>query len=197
MDLRRTTREIQRLVGAKQDGVYGPQTAGRVLAALKHVPHPVNGVVDTEGLDERTVRNLRGLQSGARRKFIPFLRRAMAIGASMGVTVKAICGLRDRAAQEAARRSGASRAGYGHSWHNYGMAVDLGLFKGRSYLDSDDPDLAWTVYNAIGAVAPEYGLKWGGSWTNFIDSPHIQVDLGRSSPSSADRRLLRAGTFRY
>ena len=191
MNLNTTTRKIQRLIGARADGIYGPETAGKILATLtSESVDPDTG----QGFDARTERNLATLQPGARRKFEPFVRRAIAVASSMGVTAKVICGERDRAAQEAAKRSGASRASYGYSWHNFGMAIDFGLFKGRSYVDADSPALAEAVYNAIGAVAPQYGILWGGTWRSFVDMPHFQVPA-RSTPNAAERRRLVAGTY--
>ena len=196
MSLATTVRSIQEIVGAKADGLFGPETAGKILAALNKSsavvkPDPSVGM----DFDDRTERNLATTHPEAQDVFRPFLRRAIAIAASMGVEAKVICGLRDRAAQEQAFRSGASRAHYGSSWHNYGMAVDLGTFRGGRYLDADEPRLADTVYQAIGAVVGEYGIEWGGNWTSFKDGPHFQVDQGRSSPNSRDKLALGGGNW--
>lgn len=194
------TRQIQRLVEAPVDGIYGPVTAAAILRCLDPVAGEVAGPVRAEDLafDRRTEGNLATLQPGAVAKFRPFLRRAVAVAAAMGADLRVICGARNAADQEQAKRAGRSKASYGWSWHNYGMAIDFGLFRGKSnYLDETDPDLSWTIYSALGALAPGYGLEWGGSWTSIVDSPHFQVDLGRSSPKAADRKLLLAGRWSF
>jgi peptidoglycan L-alanyl-D-glutamate endopeptidase CwlK len=75
------------------------------------------------------------------------------------------------------------------------MAIDLGLFRGGSYLDGDDPNTARDVYRAIGSVVKLYGIEWGGTWRSFPDAPHFQIDQGRSSPNAKDQAALAAGTW--
>lgn len=51
-------------------------------------------------------------------------------------------------------------------------AVDLGLFRpDGSYLSSGPEE------NKIGLGASDFGLTWGGSWTGFVDKPHLEVPL--------------------
>ena len=188
MNLRETTRAIQRLVEADDDGLWGPQTARLVLAKL-------SPAVNADEFDNRTESNLAGLLPSAVDVFRPFIRRARAVAAADGVNAVVICGFRDAKTQEAAKLRGASRAGWGYSWHNYGSAIDFGLFRGGSYLDSDDPATAAKVYREIGTLAADYGIEWGGTWTGFRDAPHFQIDVGRSSPNASDRRKLDAGTW--
>ena len=197
MTLNQTTRAIQRIIGTAADGIYGPATAGAVLNALR-ANDPIIAPPDNDpSFNTRTERNLATLQPGAQEKFRPFVRRAIAIGASMGVDVKVICGLRNKADQEAAKRSGASRAGFGFSWHNFGMAIDFGCFKGSVYVGgSSNSALAERVYAAIGAVANQYGIDWGGDWRSFKDTPHFQIN-GPATPSVADRNKLFNGTYSF
>lgn len=207
MDLRSMTRKIQGRVGVKVDGIYGPQTARAILANMTETGIDLPNALPPEEIDDhfgkagefdkRTEKNLATLQPKAREKFDPFVRRAIAVAASMGVTAKVICGERDKAAQEEAKAKGASRAGYGYSWHNYGMAIDFGLFVGRSYIDSDDPTRARAVYQAIGALAPSYGIEWGGSWKSFVDLPHFQLGNVPKTPTASHRAQLANGSFRY
>jgi len=200
MHLIATTKKIQALVGVKQDGIYGPNTATAIWEELNNTggtwDDPPENVND-QPFDPRTEKNLSTLQPGARGIFRPFVRRAMAVAAPMGVTLKVICGYRNETDQNAAKARGASKASWGYGWHNYGMAIDFGCFKGNAYLDSSDPSKANAVYAAVGAICDQYGLEWGGSWRSFRDFPHYQVNTGRSSPNAADRRALFAGTWSY
>lgn len=205
MTLTQQTRALQKALAKKGfdpgpiDGIWGPRTAAAALLSVageKPEPAALPTPVGNQ-FDARTERNLATLQPGAQKTMRPFVSRAISVAAAMGVELKVICGDRNRADQEAAKRSGASKAGYGYSWHNYGMAIDFGCFKGRSYLDSDDAALANKVYRAIGSIAPDFGIEWGGSWRTFKDYPHFHVDLGRSTPNSSDRKKLKAGTWSY
>lgn len=189
------TRAIQRLVGVHVDGVYGPITSRAVYGRLANLSH--EETISIDEFDERTRKNLETLRPKAVKRIVPFVRRAIAIAESMGVQAKVIQGFRNKQQQEAAKRRGASKAGWGYSWHNFGIAIDLGLFKGGSYVDSDNPDLAWTIYSAIGEIAPEFNMEWGGSWVSFVDSPHFHLDMGYSTPRAKDRRLLFEGRWEF
>lgn len=62
-------------------------------------------------------------------------------------------------------------------WHNYGLAVDFGLFgdMGVYITDGDHP-----AYLACGQVAEAFGCVWGGRWTGFKDSGHIEWHPGKT-----------------
>lgn len=55
----------------------------------------------------------------------------------------------------------------GHSWHNFGLAVDIAFQK--------DGKLSYanTHYNKIVPIAKRLGLTWGGDW-QFVDKPHFE-----------------------
>lgn len=63
----------------------------------------------------------------------------------------------------------------GRSNHNFGIAFDIGIFEGSS-----DPEKAKKyipespAYKAVGALADEIGLSWGGNWKNKKDEPHYE-----------------------
>lgn len=194
MDLRNKIKKIQRLVNVTADGIFGPVTANAVLASLAPADEPLTPPGD---LDPRTLRNLATLEPAAQETMTRFMYRAKAIAAAMGVDAIAISGRRDKEEQNRVYESGASRARWTQSWHNYGTAIDLGLFDGATYLDSADPDRAWRIYAAIGAVADEFGLEWGGSWISFVDAPHFHIDFGHSTPPQTYRRALETGEWHY
>jgi len=199
MSLTETTKEIQVIAGAIPDGIWGPNSAAAVLKLLRKISPTPAPVPIASNFDARTEQNLSTLQPGARRKLTPLVIKAIAIGAARGVTVKVICGLRNRADQEAAKRSGASKAGYGKSWHNYGMAIDFGCFgTDESYLDGSNPAIAEKIYREVGKLAPEYGIEWGGGWRSFKDTPHFHVADGLpSTPTASHVARLNAETFYY
>jgi hypothetical protein len=57
----------------------------------------------------------------------------------------------------------------GFSNHNFGIAFDVGVFEGASYL-GESPK-----YKAVGALGMDLGLEWGGNWKTFVDEPHFQL----------------------
>jgi peptidoglycan L-alanyl-D-glutamate endopeptidase CwlK len=72
----------------------------------------------------------------------------------------------------------------GHSYHNYGLAIDFALYtkKGEVVWDMEydgnkngQPDWMEVV-----AIAKQLGFSWGGDWNNFPDYPHLQMDFGYS-----------------
>lgn len=56
-------------------------------------------------------------------------------------------------------------------WHNFGRALDFGLFgdMGVYITDGNHP-----AYLACGQVAEAFGCVWGGRWTGFKDAGHIE-----------------------
>jgi peptidoglycan L-alanyl-D-glutamate endopeptidase CwlK len=193
MSLRNTTKKIQKLVGAKQDGVYGPNTAARILAALQSdsTEPPPAPEIKAE-LDARTLKNLRTLEAKAQEKFLPFIRKAKAIAASMGCDYVAISGTRGEKEQNDLYAKGRTKPGrkvtnakYGYSNHNFGIALDFGVFQGRKYLDGDNPKKAAAVHKAVAALAEEHGIDWGGNWRSFKDIPHFEI---KTSLTTAQKR---------
>ena len=136
---------------------------------------------------KRTIENLGSLNKRALAKFEPLLAEAEAAMTTQGVAIEVISGLRSWAAQAALYAQGRTKPGPivtkarpGSSWHNYGLAIDLGLFKGGKYLDSANPALADKLYSIIGAIAARHGIEWAGTWKTFQETPHFQVTFGLS-----------------
>lgn len=66
----------------------------------------------------------------------------------------------------------------GQSLHNYGIACDFALDKDtvRAGLQ---PDWEPHAYLVLGEESQKVHLvEWGGSWSNFKDYPHVQVNIG-------------------
>jgi hypothetical protein len=124
---------------------------------------------------DRSLKNLAGVH--------PDLRRVLN-EAIKHVDFTVIQGQRGRAAQEKAKVSGNSRAGFGQSPHNYApaLAVDVipSPFKGW-----DDEDIVSELRKIAGVVIAEgakLGIKitWGGNWQSIKDYPHLELTNWRS-----------------
>jgi peptidoglycan L-alanyl-D-glutamate endopeptidase CwlK len=78
---------------------------------------------------------------------------------------------------------GISPARGGQSFHNFGVAFDIGTFAGRRYIE-DGPG-----YTAAGHLGERLGLEWGGSWSpRRQDPPHFQY-LGGQTMSQIRARF--------
>ena len=136
---------------------------------------------------KRTLENLAGLNKKFRIKAEAFLAAAQPILERHGVTAEIISGLRSWTQQSALYAQGRTKPGHivtkaraGSSWHNYGLAIDLGLFAGGKYLDEAAPSRAEKVYRDLGALAATMGIEWAGNWKGFPEGPHFQWTAGQT-----------------
>ena len=197
MTLRGQIKRIQRLVGVKDDGIFGPVTAGAVVQSLDtgvDTPPPID--TDRVSFGTRTEGMLATLDPKAQAKFRPFIAAAQAAAAGMGFDLIAISGNRSWEEQDRIYEQGRTEPGNivtnargGQSNHNFGIALDFGVFRDLRYLDETEPATASAVYKAIGHIAPEYGIEWGGWWKGFKDEPHFQIATGLTMPQK--RKLFK------
>lgn len=190
--------KVQARLGLTPDGIPGPLTAAAVERAIWGTPasaaetspapaappaaaHPAAG----ETFSDRTERVLASLLPQVQPAFRALMAAAREVAAKHGLTVEAISGLRTYAAQDDLYAQGRTRPGRivtkakaGYSNHNFGIALDMALFRGRSYVDADEPALAGRVYAEIAKWAGELGIAWGGDWKGFKDTPHYEYKTG-------------------
>jgi hypothetical protein len=198
MSLVADIKTIQRAVGADPDGVFGPRTAAAVLRELRMGEDA--GETPALPLDARTLATLATLDPKARDEFEIFMLHAKAIAATLGCDYMAISGTRTWEEQAELYRKykagGPKAAPAGGSWHNYGTAIDCGVFRqtrgGQIYCDDSKPELAMKVHAACSTLVNDFTLEWGGAWKGkSCDPPHYQINLGRSSPNAADRAKFK------
>ena len=125
--------------------------------------------------DERSEINLATLHPKAQKAARAFLGVAKVIAAKVGCDVKIISGTRSYMEQDAIYAKGRttpgkkiSNAPAGHSNHNFGIAFDIGIFRGKEYC-GEHP-----LYNELGTLGKSLGMEWGGDW-KFVDEPHYQL----------------------
>ena len=138
---------------------------------------------------KRTIENLGGLHPLFRPKAEDFLAAAQQLLRDAGVSVEILSGLRSWRQQAALYASGRTKPGRivtrakpGTSWHNFGLAIDLGLFRDGRYLDEREPAAADKLYASLAPVAGHFGLEWAGNWKTFSESPHYQWTNGNTLP---------------
>ena len=120
--------------------------------------------------DERSERNIATLTPETQRLARLWLSQATAAAQAEGMDVRIICGTRTYKEQDALyrKRPRVTKARGGQSMHNFGIAWDIGIFKGK--LHADIP-----------------GLTWGGTWTSFVDQPHYQLNTFGSTAAARKR----------
>jgi peptidoglycan LD-endopeptidase CwlK len=122
---------------------------------------------------EKTIARLTLPTQDAARRFFDV---AQAFLRNRDVTIDIISGLRDYAEQKvlfAQGRNGnpgpiVTKAPPGHSMHNFGLAFDIGLFRGGKYLENSP------IYRTLGPMGAQFGLTWGGYWKGIVDEPHYE-----------------------
>ncbi len=182
-----TIRAVQKKLGVFVDGRPGPETWGAVHLAIvgKKAPDEIKktetSTLTGEGktADSRSEKNIATLHSRVR----PFARALIEKAAGQGIIIKVTDAMRTFAEQDELFAQGRSKPGKkvtnargGFSNHNFGIAFDIGIFKG-----STDPEKAKTfvpespLYKVIGGLGTDLGLEWGGNWTSIVDEPHFQL----------------------
>ena len=189
-------KRIQVICRVPADGIFGPVTAAAVLRELVEGGAAEEGVTGSPKIDARTQKTLDSLDPKAVHRFTEFILRAKATAATFGCDYVAICGNRTWDEQAALRRKylagGPKAAPAGYSWHNFGTAMDFGVFRGAQYLDDTDEATAERVHAACAAHAKHCGLEWGGLWKGRdCDPPHFQIEMEHSAPSEADREKFK------
>lgn len=165
--------EVQEALGVTVDGKAGPETWGAIYArivkpsAAKKLPPPT-----VDEVDARSEKVIAALLPPVQ----PLARALVQKSASNGIRIRVLSGLRTYAEQDALYAQGRSSPGKvvtnargGHSNHNFGIAFDVGVFEGARYLGNSPK------YKAVGVLAMELGLEWGGNWKTIVDQPHFQL----------------------
>lgn len=157
------------------DGNFGPLTN----AALNRFEDVTDEISATHGrFDMRSEKNITTLHPNAQvlaRKFLAAVRNDNNLQRD-GIVSKIISGTRTYKEQAKLYAQGRTEPGKivtkapaGHSNHNFGIAWDVGLFKGSEYLDESP------FYDTVGSIGKHLGLEWGGDWSSIIDKPHFQL----------------------
>jgi peptidoglycan LD-endopeptidase CwlK len=188
-------------VGAANDpgelNAYWPKSVAKFWAEFEQqvgaptatVPTDVVPVPssDTDKVDERSERAIATLLPVVK----PLARQLIRNLTAAGINAKIISGSRTYADQNALYEQGRSKPGPrvtnargGYSWHNFGVALDIGIFADGKYL-GESP-----LYAKAGEIGKAIGFEWGGDWKgSLVDEPHFQYNPGKVSLVEA--RALR------
>ncbi len=129
-------------------------------------------------IDQRSAQTIATLLPAVQGHFRAFYEAANAYLKLLGYEARFISGTRSYAEQEALYAQGRTKAGPrvtnarpGYSNHNFGVAVDVGLFKAGKYMPES------LKYAEIAPIGEKCGLKWGGRWKS-PDRPHYEFPTG-------------------
>lgn len=129
--------------------------------------------------DDRSEAHIRTLLPSVQAKAREFLAAALCAMSRHDAVVRIISGTRTYEEQDVLYARGRTKPGprvtnarAGYSWHNFGVAWDVGLFRDREYLEESP------LYRECGAIGRAHGLEWGGDWVRFPDPPHFQIKTG-------------------
>lgn len=171
---------------------------------IKKPNKPVNIIplssekVDLTVLDERSAKNVATLHTKVQQLFRNWIAECQIVAAAHGYEYKAISGNRTWEEQAKIYAQGRTAPGKivtnakpGYSNHNYGIAVDMGVFKAGKYLDASNPSEAEAFHRKAAQIAEKYNIEWGGSWKSFKDYPHFEYKTGKTL--SQLRQLVTEG----
>lgn len=170
MNLENLITDIQRTLGVAADGKAGVQTWTALHARI--CGHSSAPTLQAGQVDERSERHIGTLHPRVR----DYARALVHSAAGQGITIKVISATRTYEEQAALYAKGRTAPGTrvtnappGYSNHNFGLAFDIGIFKGTAY-QPESP-----IYKAVGALGRSLGLEWGGDWKSLMDEPHFQL----------------------
>jgi len=137
-------------------------------------------------IDERSAKHIATLLPDVQDAFTAFLLDAKQIAAKDGLDYRVICGTRswnDQAALYAKGRTApgpkVTNAKPGSSMHNFGLAIDCGVFKGKVYMDDGTPadkKTADLMHKHASTLCAKHNLRWGGNFKKLYDSPHFEYN---------------------
>lgn len=119
--------------------------------------------------------------------------------ASEGIRILVVQGLRTVAEQDALFARGRTAPGSivtnaagGHSWHNFGLAVDLAPLAPDGTIDWNSGHPQWKRMEAVGV---SLGLTSGANWKRLVDAPHFQISgrFPEAAPDDEVRALMQDG----
>ena len=149
-------------------------------------------------IDERSAKHLDSLLPEVRDAFADFLIEAKELVAKEGLDYKIICGTRSWEQQEALYAKGRTALGPkvtnakpGSSMHNFGLAIDCGVFKGKVYMDDSTPadkKIADMMHKQASTLCAKHNLRWGGNFKSIYDAPHFEYNTRYSLADLCVRR---------
>jgi peptidoglycan hydrolase-like protein with peptidoglycan-binding domain len=166
------------------DGVAGPQTWAAMSDHLgqefSDITYPVfTPQIDFDLIDPKDILNDPKMNPD----FVHQLHLVIRDLVDDGHKPRLLHGFRSFEEQKAIPRQ-YTRAAGGESWHNYGLAADIGVQGSNPYPDNSP------FWAALGEAAERHGLAWGGNGKTIVDRPHVEYH-----PDFRGTTFTGAGSF--
>ena len=123
--------------------------------------------------------------------------------AKQNIVIRVVQGLRTWAEQDGLYAQGRTAPGKvvtncqgGHSYHNFGLAVDCApSINGVDQQYQPDWNPSHPVWKTMESLAQEMGLGVGAYWRSFPDAPHLQLNgcFPVGAPNDEVRLLFKNG----
>lgn len=170
------------------DGDFGPVTkaAEDAFDALFVQYQQKFGTFDKRS--EVNISTLLPKMQVAARRLMALAREQYKVG-----QVQVLSGTRSYAEQDVlfAKRPKVTNARGGQSNHNFGIAIDVGIFVGGRYYTGANRSEEKAYEDLAKLVKPNLGfvyatktenklLDWGGDWKSIVDKPHYELHTGKS-----------------
>jgi hypothetical protein len=122
------------------------------------------------------LKDIAGVNEDYSTKFTHFVE---AIEKETDWKVEIISGLRTKEEQIQLKRNNPRNAAVNKSRHVLGRAVDLNLYKRNGFrfirLKKSNSKGSW-IATGIPEIAKRYGLLWGGTYRNYHDPVHFEIN---------------------
>jgi peptidoglycan L-alanyl-D-glutamate endopeptidase CwlK len=175
------------------DGIWGPKSQAAEDAFTAKCLYIKNNYLGTSYVTSRTESVVQTLHPILQKLAWEFVTKTSLQVANIK-RVELISGLRTYEEQQHLYDKGRTTIGNivtyskpGKSFHNFGIAFDLGIFTKNGYVENDS--LYILTHEQVKDIV---GLEWGGDWTlSHKDTPHYQLKTGL--PISSLRSLFEDG----
>ena len=148
-------------------------------------------------VDARTQQNLARLDLAVQPTMREATQLARGVAKTFNLDISVISGHRSYEQQADLYAQGRTAPGNivtyakpGSSNHNFGTAIDFGIFADGKYLDAREPGLTERVYLAIfnNIEAEGLSIDWGGNWKRLKDTPHFEYRTGLTLAEMRERK---------
>ena len=148
-------------------------------------------------VDARTQQNLARLDLAVQPTMREATQIARGVAKTFNLDISVISGHRSYEQQADLYAQGRTAPGNivtyakpGSSNHNFGTAIDFGIFADGKYLDAREPRLTERVYLAIfnNIEAEGLSIDWGGNWKRLKDTPHFEYRTGLTLAEMRERK---------
>ena len=148
-------------------------------------------------VDARTQQNLARLDLAVQPTMREATQIARGVAKTFNLDISVISGHRSYEQQADLYAQGRTAPGNivtyakpGSSNHNFGTAIDFGIFADGKYLDAREPGLTERVYLAIfnNIEAEGLSIDWGGNWKRLKDTPHFEYRTGLTLAEMRERK---------